>query len=61
VIDRLAGVTVDDAARTVGCVSHPIRCDFNVLHDAGFPVYDDCGHNWRRSVTFAQRTCSRDC
>ena len=40
-IDRPAGVAVDDAARGLGCAVRTIWRDLRVLHDAGFPIDDD--------------------
>jgi hypothetical protein len=37
-IDRPVGVVVDQAAGELACT---IRRDLQVLHDAGFPIYDD--------------------
>ena len=49
-IDRPAGVAVDDAARDLGCAVRTIWRDLRVLQDAGFPIYDDAGADGRRSI-----------
>ena len=40
-IDRPAGVAVDDAARELDCAVRTIWRDLQVLQAAGFPIYDD--------------------
>ena len=40
-LDRPAGVAVDDAARDLGCTVRTIWRDLRVLQDAGFPIYDE--------------------
>jgi predicted DNA-binding transcriptional regulator YafY len=54
-IDRPAGVTVDDAAGDLGCAVRTIWRDLRVLHDAGFPIYDDSGADGRPSLQDAAR------
>jgi predicted DNA-binding transcriptional regulator YafY len=49
-LDRPAGVTVDDAAADLACTVRTIWRDLHVLEDAGFPIYDDPGADGRRSV-----------
>ena len=49
-IDRPAGVSVDDAARTLACTVRTIWRDLRVLHDAGFPIYDEAQADGRRSI-----------
>ncbi len=49
-IDRAAGVTVEDAAADLECTVRTIWRDLRVLEDAGFPIYDDPGADGRRSV-----------
>jgi predicted DNA-binding transcriptional regulator YafY len=49
-LDRPAGVTVDDAALDLECTARTIWRDLRVLEDAGFPVYDDPGADGRRSI-----------
>jgi predicted DNA-binding transcriptional regulator YafY len=59
-LDRPAGVVVDDAAGQLDCAVRTIWRDLRVLQDAGFPIYDEEGADGRRSVwrvddTFKQR------
>lgn len=59
-IDRPAGVTVEDAARALDCHIRTIWRDLDVLARAGFPVYDDKageGHRtvWRVTEDFRRR------
>ncbi|HYB43481.1 MAG TPA: WYL domain-containing protein [Candidatus Methylomirabilis sp.] len=49
-IDRPAGIAVDDAARELGCAVRTIWRDLQVLHRGGLPVYDDPMADGRRSV-----------
>ena len=49
-IDRPAGVTVDDAAADLACTVRTIWRDIRVLDEEGFPIYDDPGADGRRSV-----------
>ena len=49
-IDRPAGITVEDAARELGVVVRTIRRDLNVLEKAGFPIWDDKQAAGPRSV-----------
>jgi predicted DNA-binding transcriptional regulator YafY len=49
-LDRPAGISVDDAARELGCVVRTIWRDLRVLQDAGFPIYDDKGADGRRGL-----------
>jgi hypothetical protein len=60
-IDRPAGVTVEDAARDLGCHDvHTIWRDVDVLARPGLPIYDDKagdGHRtiWRVTEEFRRR------
>ncbi len=49
-IDRPAGVTVEDAARALDCHVRTIWRDVNVLAGAGFPIYDDKAGDRNRTV-----------
>jgi predicted DNA-binding transcriptional regulator YafY len=49
-LDRPAGVAVDDAARDLDCAVRTVWRDLRVLQDAGFPIYDEQGADGRRSV-----------
>ena len=49
-LDRAGGITVDDAARDLGCVVRTIRRDLEVLQAAGFPVWDEPQGDGARSV-----------
>jgi predicted DNA-binding transcriptional regulator YafY len=49
-IDRPSGITVDDAARDLGCVVRTVWRDLRVLQAAGFPIYDDRQGDGARSV-----------
>ena len=49
-IDRPAGVAVDDAALELGCAVRTIWRDLRVLEQAGFPIYDDSEPDGRRSI-----------
>ena len=49
-LDRPAGIVVDDAARDLGCAVRTIWRDLRVLQEAGFPIYDEQGADGRRSV-----------
>ena len=49
-LDRPNGVAVEDAAENLGCAVRTIWRDLRVLHDAGFPIYDDAGADGRRSI-----------
>src|SRR5262249_13626587 len=49
-IDRPAGVSVEDAARDLGCTGRTIWRDLQVLQEAGFPIYDDRQADGRRSI-----------
>lgn len=49
-LDRPAGVSVDDAAGDLGCTVRTIWRDLRVLQDAGFPIYDEANADGRRSV-----------
>ena len=49
-LDRPAGVSVDDAARDLGCTVRTIWRDLRVLEGAGFPIYDEPGAAGRRSL-----------
>jgi predicted DNA-binding transcriptional regulator YafY len=49
-IDRPAGVTVQDAARELACTIRTIWRDLSVLQDAGFPIYDDKAPDGRRGL-----------
>jgi predicted DNA-binding transcriptional regulator YafY len=59
-IDRPSGVTVEDAARDLGCHVRTIWRDVDVLARPGFPIYDDKagdGHRtvWRVTEEFFRR------
>jgi predicted DNA-binding transcriptional regulator YafY len=49
-IDRPAGVAVDDAARELGCTIRTIWRDLQVLEAAHFPIYNDRLPDDRRSI-----------
>ena len=49
-LDRPAGVAVEAAAHELGCTVRTIWRDLSVLHDAGFPIYDEPGADGRRSL-----------
>jgi predicted DNA-binding transcriptional regulator YafY len=49
-IDRPAGVTVDDAAAALGCTRRTIWRDLSVLQTAGFPIYDEKVPDGRRGL-----------
>jgi predicted DNA-binding transcriptional regulator YafY len=49
-IDRPGGVTVEAAARELGCTVRTIWRDLTVLQRAGFPIYDDKGADGPRSI-----------
>jgi predicted DNA-binding transcriptional regulator YafY len=49
-IDRPAGVAVDDAARELGCTIRTIWRDLRVLEAAHFPIYTDRLADDRRSI-----------
>lgn len=49
-IQHPAGVSVDDAARELGCTVRTIWRDLSALQKAGFPLYDDKGGDGRRSL-----------
>lgn len=49
-LDKARGVTVDDAARELGCAVRTIWRDIRVLEDAGFPIYSDRAGDGRRGV-----------
>ena len=56
-IERPAGVTVDDAADELGCHRRTVWRDLRVLQDAGFPLYDEKAADgyrglWRLSPGF---------
>jgi predicted DNA-binding transcriptional regulator YafY len=56
-IERPAGVTVDDAADELGCHRRTVWRDLRVLQDAGFPLYDEKADDgsrglWRLSPAF---------
>ena len=56
-IDRPAGITVDDAVSELDCHRRTIRLDLRVLQDAGFPLYDEKAADgyralWRLSPEF---------
>jgi predicted DNA-binding transcriptional regulator YafY len=59
-IDRPQGVTVEDAARDLGCAVRTIWRDLGVLQKAGFPLYTDRAADgyrsvWRVTEEFKQR------
>jgi predicted DNA-binding transcriptional regulator YafY len=49
-LDRPAGVTVEDAAADLRCTVRTIWRDLRVLQDAGFPIYDEQIGDGRRSI-----------
>jgi predicted DNA-binding transcriptional regulator YafY len=49
-IDRPAGIAVDQAAGQLGCTPRTIWPDLKVLQHASFPLYDDRGADTRRSM-----------
>ncbi|HET9488490.1 MAG TPA: transcriptional regulator [Methylomirabilota bacterium] len=49
-LDAPAGVTVEDAARDLGCAVRTIWRDLRVLEDAGFPIYDEPAPDGRRGL-----------
>lgn len=49
-LDRPQGVTVEDAARALGCAVRTIWRDLRVLEDAGFPIYDEWAADGRRGL-----------
>jgi predicted DNA-binding transcriptional regulator YafY len=49
-LDRPAGVAVDDAAGELGCAVRTIWRDLQVLQAAGFPIYDERMARGPRSV-----------
>jgi predicted DNA-binding transcriptional regulator YafY len=46
-IERPAGVSVEDAAQELGCTVRTIWRDLSALQKAGFPLYDDKGDGRR--------------
>jgi len=58
-LDRPAGVVVDDAARDLDCAVRTIWRDLRVLQDAGFPIYDEQDADGRRSVWRVDDTFKR--
>jgi predicted DNA-binding transcriptional regulator YafY len=53
-LDRAAGIAVDDAARGLRCTVRTVWRDLRVLEDAGFPIYDEPQADGRRSVWWIQ-------
>ncbi|HVQ78092.1 MAG TPA: transcriptional regulator [Candidatus Binatia bacterium] len=49
-LDRAAGVSVEDAARELDCTVRTIWRDLRVLEAAGFPIYDEAQADGRRSI-----------
>jgi predicted DNA-binding transcriptional regulator YafY len=49
-LDRPAGVAVEDAARELACAVRTVWRDLRVLENAGFPLYDEPQGDGRRSV-----------
>ena len=49
-IDRPAGVTVEDAASALDCHVRTIWRDVGVLDRAGFPIYDEKSGDGSRTV-----------
>jgi predicted DNA-binding transcriptional regulator YafY len=49
-LDRPSSVSVDEAARELGCAIRTIWRDLKVLEDAGFPIYSDRAADGRRST-----------
>lgn len=59
-IDRPAGITVEDAAQELDCVVRTVWRDLRVLQDSGFPIYTESaadGHRgvWRVTEEFKRR------
>ena len=59
-LDRPAGVAVDDAARELQCAVRTVWRDLQVLQAAGFPIYDERQPDgprsvWRIDAAFKQR------
>ena len=59
-IDRPAGVTVEDAAEELGCAVRTVWRDLRVLQDAGFPIYAETADDgprgvWRVTEDFKRR------
>lgn len=49
-LDRAAGVSVDEAAGELDCVVRTIWRDLKVLQHAGFPIFDERADDGRRSL-----------
>ena len=49
-IDRAAGVTVEEAARELECTVRTVWRDVGVLERAGFPIYNEKSADGRRTV-----------
>src|SRR5262245_4667502 len=49
-LDRPAGVAVDEAARDLGCAVRTVWRDLEVLQAAGFPIRDERMADGRRSL-----------
>jgi predicted DNA-binding transcriptional regulator YafY len=58
-IDRPAGITVEDAAQELACAVRTIWRDLRVLEDAGFPIYDDKAPDGRRGLWKVQEDFQR--
>jgi len=42
---RMSGATIDHLAELSGVTTRTIRRDLQALQEAGFPLYDDRGHD----------------
>lgn len=40
-LSRPPGLAVEDTARELGCAVRTVWSDLRVLHEAGFPIYDE--------------------
>jgi hypothetical protein len=49
-LDRPQGITVEDAAKALGCAARTIWRDLRVLEDAGFPIHDEPAADGRRGL-----------
>ena len=52
-LGRRDGVAVDDAARQLGCTVRTVWRDLSLLHEAGFPIYDE--RDGRRGIWRVER------
>ncbi len=49
-VSRPGGLTIDAAARELGCAARTVWRDLRALQDAGFPMYDERADDGRRGV-----------